>query len=188
MGVQTFVTKVRSGLKLIPQPDAFTCQAACIAMATDRNDTVSQVRQELVSYGVAGDPAVMGRVLRRELGSRYDFEDNATQGQMRDWIRAGEFLITHGWLSQSGHVIALNGVDIDQANLSYRFHVLDPYAEFMAKSWRYNNAYGYDGFYSSYLIYATCVASQSYWDAERIYRRGELNSNRPGAWVHRVKP
>lgn len=180
----SFITKVKSGLNLIPQPDAFTCQSACIAMATKRDDTVMQVRKELLSHGTPGDPHVMGIILERECPGHYHFEDNASLNDAREWLKKGAFLICHTYLSRSGHVISLNGVEIDPKNMSYRFHVLDPYAEFQAKSWSYNSAMGYDGYYSSYLIYATAVAGQSYWDAERIYRRGELDSSKKGMWLH----
>lgn len=188
MPLQTFMTKVKGGLRLLPQVDPYTCQSACVAMATMRDDTVTQVRSELKAIGIPGDPYVMGKILNRECPGKYKFEDDACLSEMRQWLKQGEFLIVHTWLSKSGHVIALNGVEVDPSNLSYRLHVLDPYAEFQAKIWNYNSAMGYNGYYSSYLIYATAIAGQSYWDAERVYRQGELDSQRKNAWVHRVLP
>lgn len=183
-----YLTKVKHALTLMPQPDAYTCQSACIAMATRRPDTVQQVRQELLQYGVAGDPYNMGRVLKRECPGKYEFHANASLNEMREWIKQGCFLIIHSWLTNSGHVIAIKGMEVDPVRMSYRLRVLDPFAEFQAKSWSYNRANGFDGYYSSYLIYATAVVGQSHWDSHRIYRRGELDSSRKGAWVHVIFP
>jgi hypothetical protein len=186
--IQSFSTKVKSALKLLPQPDAQTCQSACIAMAIGTND-ITGIRSKLTRLGSAGDPAVMGSILKQSLSDRYEFDDNACLSEMRDWLRAGEFLIIHTWLTESGHVIGLDGVDIDTQRLSYRLNAKDPWSEFQAATWTYDpNQTSYDGFYSSYLIYATAVTGQSCSDARQIYRRGELDSMRKGAWVHRVKP
>lgn len=184
--MQIFKTKVKS--LYLAQPDASTCQSACIAMVTSNPD-IAGIRAKLVSQGVAGDPYNMGRLLKAALGNRYNFEDDASLKEIREWLKNGEILITHGYFSASGHVIVLDGVAIDPDKLSYKLDVRDPYGEFDAKSWSYKGAATkYDGYYSSHLIYATCVAGQSVTDARRIYQRGELDSTRPGAWIHRVRP
>jgi hypothetical protein len=187
MAFQSFTTKVKSALKLIPQPDPYTCQSACIAMAIG-GDTL-QIRAELKRNGEAGDPANMGRILRRELGDRYSFDDNASLIQARDALKAGAFCITHGYFTGSGHVIGFDGADIDHANLSYKFNVKDPWSEFNFGAWDYTGrAIGFDGFYSSYGIYAACVAGQSKSHAAEIYRRRELDSKRGGMWLHVIMP
>ena len=184
--VGLFSTQV-SALNL-SQPDASTCQSACIAMAVgDKN--IRGIRNKLTSIGVAGDTAVMGKVIR-DYGVNYEFDDNASLSEMRDWLRAGEFLITHGWFTGSGHVICLDGVYVDPDTLSYKFDVKDPWSEFDAASWSYNKpgVKFYDGFYSSHLIYASCVAGVSVPHAASLYKAKSLDSNRKGAWVHRIKP
>jgi hypothetical protein len=180
------VGQVKEGV--ISQPDASTCQSACIAMALGRKDVMA-IRAALIQKGPAGDPANMMDYLAFYLGPKYEFDDNASMSEIQAWLKAGEFLITHGWFTNSGHVIGLDGVSIDPATLSYKISVKDPWDEFNAAMWSYSKKLDrYDGFYSSRLIYATCVAGQSFSDALRIYQRGELDSARKGAWIHRIKP
>ena len=177
----------------VSQPDASTCQSACIAMAIGSTDVLG-IRAALdgraATVGsIAGDPNVMAWYLNRKLGDRYIFDDNASMSEMREWLRNGEFLITHGWFTGSGHVIALDGIQIEQ--LAYKFDVSDPWSEFSFGSWSYNNpsVQFYDGYYSALGIYAACVAGQSVNDAIRIYDggNGTYDSNKKGAWVHRIK-
>lgn len=185
---QIFATKVKSALRLVPQPDALTCQAACIAMAIGSQD-VRDIRDRLVRQGTAGDPFNMGRVLRNELGDRYEFNPNASLNDAREWLKRGAFCITHGWFTNPGHVIGLDGLEIDPAKLSYRFNVKDPWSEFDFRSWSYPyKDVGFDGYYSSYGIYAACVVGQSRNHAAAIYRRGELDSSREGMWLHIIQP
>ncbi len=177
-----------SKLKL-SQPDAVTCQSTCIAMALDTKDIMG-IRSKLESKGSAGDPGVMSWYLSQKLGDRYIFDDNANMSEMRDWLRAGEFLITHGWFTNSGHVVAIDGISIDPDTLSYKFDMSDPWSEFDFSAWAYNkpNVTFYDGFYSALGIYAACVVGQSPSDAHQIYQAGKFDSNHKGAWVHRILP
>jgi hypothetical protein len=169
----------------LSQPNAYTCQSACIGMAVGDGD-VQSIRRKLQAVGTPGDPAVMGTVIR-QYKVNYKFDDNASLSEIRQWLRDGEFLISHGWLTNSGHVICFDGVSIDEKNMSYKIDVADPWSEFDAPSWTYrSNKTFYDGYYSSYCIYAGFVAGQSRADAARIYRRGELDSSRKGAWCHRI--
>lgn len=184
-----FQTKVDASN--VSQPNAYTCQASCIAMALGKHQSdVMGIRTALENTGNPGDPSVMGLYLKSVLGQRYEFVDDASLNEIKDWLKAGEFLIVHGWFTNSGHVIGLDGVQIDATRMSYRVNVKDPWSEFDGASFSYNNPniHFYDGFYSSYLIYATCVASHSYSHAAQLYRRGELNSSTKNAWVHRIKP
>ena len=187
---QDFYSKVKGLAGMETQPTASTCQSTCVAMALGLTD-VMEVRHQLEAIGDPGDPATMGKYLSAHLlpPSAYQFEDNASLSQIRDWLKAGEFLIIHGWFTGSGHVIAIDGVQVDPSNLSYRFSVRDPWAEFDFASWSYDmGGAGFHGFYSSYGIYAACVVGQSKSDAADTYSRGELDANRGGAWVHRIKP
>lgn len=148
----------------------------------------TRIRAKLVKAGNPGNPYVMGLVIS-SYGVNYTFDDNASLSEAREWLKDGEFLITHGWFTRSGHVICLDGLEVDPSNLSYRFNVKDPWSEFNAKAWAYNlGSLFYDGYYSSRLVYATCVKSANVREAAAIYRRGELDSMRKGMWVHRIKP
>jgi hypothetical protein len=167
----------------LSQPDAVTCQSACIAMAVGDKD-IQRIRRNLVANGQAGDPSVMGRVIRT-YGRPYKFEENASLSEVYRWLKGGEFLITHGWFTGSGHVICLDGLKARSLG-RYDLNVKDPWSEFNASAWRYDlSGKFYDGFYSDRLIYATCVAGTSRDDAQRIYRANSLDTSRQGMWVHR---
>jgi hypothetical protein len=185
----TFTEQVAEAKSLLSQPNAYTCQSTCIAMATGRTD-IMQIRAELEAIGDPGDPGVMGALLKKEFGDRYIFDDNACLSEIREWLKAGEFLITHGWFTGSGHVICLDGVTIDPSNMSYKISVKDPWSEFSFGAWAYNNPSvdRYDGDYSAHGLYAAIVAGQSVSDAIAIYQKRELDSMRKGAWTHRILP
>ncbi|NES72748.1 MAG: hypothetical protein F6K24_49900 [Okeania sp. SIO2D1] len=125
----------------------------------------------------------------RQFPVNYELHLNACLDDAKTWLEEGDFLITHGWLTHSGHVICLSGLEIDTENNSYKFEVKDPWSEFDAPSWSYDlGGNFYDGYYSSYCIYAACVASSSYGDAQSIYNQGELDSSYKNMWVHRFMP
>ena len=169
----------------LSQPDAATCQSACIGMAVGDRD-IQKIRRNLRAQGEAGDPAVMGRVIRT-YGRPYKYESNASLAQVYEWLKAGEFLITHGWFTESGHVICLDGLKV-KIGASNRgdINVKDPWSEFNANAWRYNSTSKFfDGFYTDRLIYATCVAGASSADARRIYSSGVVDTAKGGMWVHR---
>jgi hypothetical protein len=166
----------------LSQPDASTCQAACIGMAVGDRD-IAGIRRRLVARGSAGDPAVMAAVIR-DYGRPYRYEGNASLAKCQEWLKAGEFLITHGWFTGSGHVICLDG--LKDAGDHYLLDVKDPWSEFNVQTWRYDlGSKFFDGFYSDLLIYATCVASTSAGTAQSTYNRGKVDANRGGMWVHR---
>lgn len=167
----------------ISQPDEVTCQAACIGMAVGDRD-VMKIRRELLGRGNPGSPAVMGQVIRN-YGRPYIYDGNASMAKIYDWLKAGEFLITHGWFTGSGHVICLDGLRTD-GNGRYSLDVKDPWSEFNAQDWAYNlGSKFHDGFYSDRLIYATCCAGSSVTDARRVYQSGTVDTTRGGMWVHR---
>jgi GH24 family phage-related lysozyme (muramidase) len=167
----------------LSQPDASTCQAACIGMAVGDRDVVG-IRRKLQAIGTAGDPAVMARVIR-SYGRPYRYEGNACLDDVLSWLKAGEFLITHGWFTASGHVICLDGLRSIPGG-RFEFDVKDPWSEFNAPAWRYDKTTKfYDGFYSEPCVYAACVAGVSASDAARVYQVGRVDRTRRGMWVHR---
>jgi hypothetical protein len=187
-------TKVRT--INLSQPDGSTCQAACIAMAHGGKSDVLDVRHQLLHIGTPGNPATMGQVLRKHHGKKYIFDESASLIDMVAYLENGEFLITHGWFTRSGHVICLDGVRAAPDEM-YRklgqevsFNVKDPWSEFDAPSWSYNqsNVQFYDGFYSDKLIYAACVRSSSCSNAEIIYNTYQARHHEQMAWVHRILP
>lgn len=172
----------------LSQPDSKTCQAACIGMAVGDRDVMGIRRKldaEAVRQGsVAGSPAVMAAVIR-SYGRPYRYEGNASLEKVYGWLKAGEFLVTHGWFTRSGHVIALDGLKVGKGS-RYLLDVKDPWGEFDAPQWGYGGAAKFfDGFYSGQCIYAACVAGQSVDDAARVYASNTLDAKRGGMWVHR---
>lgn len=172
----------------LSQPDSKTCQAACIAMAVGERDVLAVRRQldaEAIRQGsVAGSPGVMAAVCRG-YGRPYRYEGNASLERVYGWLKAGEFLLTHGWFTRSGHVIALDGLKA-ATNGRYLVNVKDPWSEFDAPQWGYRGtAKFFDGFYSDRCLYAACVAGVSVDDAARVYASGALDIKRGGMWVHR---
>jgi hypothetical protein len=168
----------------LSQPDASTCQAAAIGMAVGDRDVMG-IRRKLLARGAAGDPDVMAAVIR-SYSWPYILDKNASLAKCYEWLKDGEFLITHGWFTNSGHVICLDGLKAASEPGRYVFDVKDPWSEFNVKTWRYDlGSKFFDGFYSDLLIYATCVASFSAGGAREIYQRGKVDASRGGMWVHR---
>lgn len=167
------------------QPDSSTCQSACIAMAINNPD-IKGIRNKLLATGMeAGSPAAMGKVIGAYT-KKYKFDSNASLVKVYEWLKAGEFLITHGWFTGSGHVICLDGLKLDEKGLGHQISVKDPWSEFNASAWRYDKpSKFYDGYYSSRCIYASCVAGTSVSNAQSIYNSGHLDTSRGGMWVHR---
>jgi hypothetical protein len=169
----------------LSQPDASTCQAACIGMGVG-DSNVANIRRKLVARGDAGNPSVMASVIR-DYGRPYILDMNASLTKVYEWLKAGEFLITHGWFTGSGHVICLDGLR-KNPNGSYSLDVKDPWSEFNAPAWRYDkNSKFYDGFYSDLCIYAACVAGTSVSSSRSVYQAGKVDVNKGGMWVHRFQ-
>ena len=184
------VTEWRTAVQALnlSQPDAVTCQAACIGMAVGDRD-IAGIRSKLTAIGTAGDPAVMGRVIKG-YGVPYQYAGDACLTEVREWLKAGELLITHGWFTRSGHVICLDGLrKVARSATRYDVNVKDPWSQFDGPTWSYPGTERFfDGFYSETIIYAACVAGASRDDAARIYRAGKVDPNQRGMWVHRFPP
>lgn len=167
----------------ISQPCEMTCQATCIHAVTGGEESIESIREQLVAMGQAGDPMVMANYLKGFFGDRYQYVPNASIADMAQWIGDGEVLITHGWFSNSGHVLILDG------HKQGFFRVMDPYEEFDARSWRYpGSLQAFSGVYSEQLIYAACITGQSRDDADAAYQAKGFNRNEKDAWVHRIQP
>lgn len=192
--IQDYHTKLK--VSNLSQPDSSTCQSTCIAMALDKKtkDDIDKIRNDLQKYGQAGDPKVMAKVIKADINLNhvpvnYQLYEHASLDEVKTWLEEGDFLITHGWFTHEGHVICLAGVEIDTENNHYKFNVKDPWREFDAPKWTYDlKGNFYDGYYSSYCIYAACVASKNCAEAKSIYTAKELDSSSKKMWVHRFMP
>lgn len=184
--IQDYYTKLK--VLDLSQPNPYTCQSTCIAMAVD-DPHIENIRQRLEAIGDPGNPHVMAEVIR-EFPVNYQLHLHASVDEVKTWLEEGDFLITQGWFTSEGHVICLAGLQIDAENNSYKFRVKDPWSEFDASIWNYNhpNVKFYDGYYSSYCIYAACVASTNYVNAKTIYENKEFDSSYKNMWVHRFMP
>jgi hypothetical protein len=173
-------------LDYVAQPDAYTCQSACISKILGTTD-VKAIRAALEAIGDPGDHEVMGQYLKSRVQS-YKFLLSGSLEDAKDALDDGCVVITHGWFTGSGHVICLVGYESDPKTLSYRFIVDDPWMEFSFPDAQFiPNRSGDNVRYSSYGIYAYCVASSSYENAQHIYDRGTLLSSEKGAWLHIIK-
>jgi len=166
----------------VPQPDAITCQSACVAkMMGLQKEDVQRVRRDLVRLGNPGDPYIMGSLLKGSV-KEYKFDETSSITDMRRWLTEGYQLITHGWFTNPGHVICLVGT------YDNGFIADDPWGEFDAPRWKYSDNWNGDDLkYSNRLIYASCVASYSCDQAATIYSSRVVNLKLANAWVHRIK-
>lgn len=174
---------------LIAQPDPYTCQATCLKMAGIQG-SVYQIRKELEQIGEPGDPEVMAVLLRRQFGALYSLNLKASLLDFRRALKQGCFLITHGWFTDSGHVIAIDGLRDNQSWLKRNYFVLDPWGEFDFATWSYSRSRvdAFEGCYSELGIYASCVASSSSFSGSEFYRKNAINSTLGSAWLHTIHP
>lgn len=173
-------------LDYVAQPNAYTCQSACIAQVLGTTD-VEEIRAALEAIGAPGDPQTMGQYLKSRVQS-YKFLMSGSLENAKDALDAGYVIITHGWFTGSGHVISLVGYEPDPRTLSYRFIVDDPWMEFSFPDAQFiPNSSGDNVRYSSYGMYAYCVASSSHDHAAQLYAQGKLLSSEKGAWLHLIK-
>lgn len=182
------LTKVPEYLKAIKngpicQPDAVTCQATCIHAVMGANTSIGNVREDLFQIGNPGDPSVMAEYLKAHFAERYSLHLEASINDIRSMIKSGSVVIIHGWFSNSGHVIIIDGAN----DLSFR--VMDPFEEFDAINWIYpSNLASFQGLYSDALIWAACVAGDGPDHASYLYENQAIDRSQKGAWVHEIKP
>ena len=179
-------TSIAAKTIYVRQPNNQFCQSACIAMALGTTD-VNSIREELVANGVAGDPAVMGNYLRPHAKS-YKFLTSGSLNDAKQALDEGCVVISHGWFTRWGHVVVLIGHEADPATLSSRFIVHDPWAEYNFPKGDHDDDKSGEGvLYSSYGMYATCVASADYDHSRDLYSQKKLNANEQNAWLHIIK-
>lgn len=176
----------------VPQPNINLCQSACIAMALGTTD-VFGIRSDLEAIAASqgaeltGDPSVMGEYLTSRVSS-YNFLLEGSLNDAKEALHNGCIVISHGWFTRPGHVILLFGYEPDMKTLSYRFIVHDPNGEYDFPRGVYDTSTsGANMRYSSYGVYATCVASLDYDHARAIYSEKRLDSNLQNAWLHIIK-
>jgi hypothetical protein len=174
-------------LDYVPQIDTITCQSAVIAKMIGYDD-VAEVRAGLEEMGNPGSPAVMGAYLRERV-QQYRYLPTASLNDLIFELAAGFKAITHGWFSDSGHVISIVGWDFKAQS----FIVDDPWFEFDFIGWTYapHSDSGDDVHYSAKGIWATCVNGRDCRDAELAYhgrsKLGQHEFAEKGMWLHLIK-
>ncbi len=186
----------------VQQPDVYTCQSAAIARVTGTTN-VGAIRAALDHLArernsAAGDPFVMAQYLRDRC-DEYSFLEKGSINDAKRALEQGYQVITHGWFTNSGHVIGLSewGHVDDNGEWVFRepdpstgwvyFRAEDPWYEYDFGAGRFTQRSGNNAPYSAYGIFAYCVASWSYPGAREIYARRQLNSSQSGAWLHLIK-
>jgi hypothetical protein len=171
--------------QVVYQPDANTCQSACIAKVLGTQD-VYAIRADLEAMGVSGDPEVMAAYLEPRVKA-YRFTRHGSLADARKALDEGYTIITHGWFTSAGHVITLVGHEADPGG-GFRFLVDDPWGEFHFPSATYDNQANGDNLpYSSRGIYAYCVGSNSFEEAQVLYDQKALDLTEANAWLHLIK-
>ena len=172
----------------LEQPDASTCQATAIAKILGTTD-VRAIRNRLLEIGIAGDPAVMGTLMREEVArgglKHYEYNGNATLKELEDWVTQGQGFeaIVHGYFTPVGHVI---GVEDAYPEAKF-FKVDDPWYEFDFPRARFTNRGGKNQRYSYVGIYSYCCGSWSFNQAKDLYAKNSLAMTVPGLWLHKVQ-
>lgn len=170
----------------VPQPDGDSCQSACIAMVLDTTDVLG-IYADLSSKGIAGTPSLMGDYLEPRVKS-YKFLMDGSLNDAKKALDDGCAVIAHGWFTPIGHIITLIGYEADPVTMSYRFIVHDPFAEYNFPDGDHDESKSGESVrYSSYGIYATCVASADYDHARDLYTQKTLKSNEQNAWLHIIQ-
>jgi GH24 family phage-related lysozyme (muramidase)/uncharacterized protein YvpB len=126
----------------------------------------AQFEDELYRYmedsGLSRHSPIDLRTMARAYGLIDDFEPKATIDQVKKHLSSGRPVVTHGWLSASGHIIALIGYD------EKGFIVHDPFGEWTSSGYdrndpNGNNAKGKQLTYSYGLIERTCLTDDQFW-------------------------
>jgi hypothetical protein len=184
-----FREQIEGDAGLVSQPDPYTCQSACLKMA-GVHGSVYQIRSRLEGLGSPGDPEVMAVLLRERFGASYSLNLSASLQDFRKALKKGAFLITHGWFTESGHVIAIDGLRDNPSWLKRKYFVLDPWGEFDFATWSYSASRvdSFEGCYSELGIYASCVGSVSCLSGAELYRKNAIDSGQRAAWLHCIMP
>lgn len=142
-----------------------SCNVTCLVMCMEflkakRRKTAGQFEDELYNYALDNglsrhSPHDLAKIVE-DYGCRDDFRTDATIDQVKAWLFAGNPIVTHGWLSASGHLIVLAGYD------EKGFLCHDPYGEW--NNWGYDTSVSGEYVHYSYdLIRRTCMADGQFW-------------------------
>lgn len=142
-----------------------SCNVTSLAMCMEyvgipRRDNIGQYEDELYEYALnkgysRHDPYDLARIVR-DYGGKDNFKDNATIEEVKDWLAAGNPVVTHGYFTSFGHIVALVGYTPSG------FYVHDPYGEWFPTGYRTDLPGNYL-LYSYNLIRNVCMPDGSFW-------------------------
>lgn len=138
-----------------------TSLAMCLEyLGAERKTSIGQFEDELYRYmeerGLSRHSPYDLAETVRAYGCSDRFESNATIDAVREWLRAGNPAVTHGYFTSFGHIIAIVGYD--DAGLI----VHDPYGEWFPGGYR-TELSGAFLHYSYNLIARTCYPDGEFW-------------------------
>jgi len=124
------------------------------------NSAGQQLEDEMYRYlldrGLSRHSPLDLAKLVRAYGYQDDFQPDAKWDEVKDWLAAGNPIITHGWFTQSGHIIVIRGYN-DRGWI-----VNDPYGEWY--EWGYDtNRTGEDLTYSYGMMSHVCGTDGDLW-------------------------
>jgi GH24 family phage-related lysozyme (muramidase)/uncharacterized protein YvpB len=131
-----------------------------------KRTNAAQFEDELYRYmednGLSRHSPIDLRNMARAYGLIDDFESTATIEQVKKHLSSGRPVVTHGYFTSFGHIIALIGYD------ETGFIVHDPYGEWTSGGYdrndpNGNNAKGKQLHYSYGLIERTCLTDNQFW-------------------------
>lgn len=145
-----------------------SCNVTSLAMCleflkTPRNKrykAIPQFEDELYQYALdrglsRHSPQDLAKIVQ-DYGRKDNFKITATIAEVQEWLDSGNPAVTHGYFTESGHIIVLVGYD------ESGFIVHDPYGEWF--DWGYDTSLSGAFLHYSYgLIERTCIGDGDFW-------------------------
>jgi hypothetical protein len=151
-------------------PDG-ACNVTSLAMCLEflsipRRSSTGQFEDELYEYALdhslsRHSPYDLAKIVKA-YGAKDLFDSKSSVKAVKDWLAAGNPVVTHGYFTASGHIVVLVGYDVTG------FIVNDPYGEWYASGYdrndpSVNDTKGKFKHYSYPLIESTCASDNEFW-------------------------
>ncbi len=148
-----------------------SCNVTCLSMCLEflkvpRHESSGQFEDELYKYALNNSlsrhsPHDLAKIVR-DYGAKDLFNSHATVEAVKAWLSAGNPVVTHGYFTNYGHIVALVGYD------DTGFIVHDPNGEWFASGYVQNSSAnnhekGKFQHYSYDLIHKTCAYDGEFW-------------------------
>lgn len=151
-------------------PDG-SCNVTSLVMCLEflsipRRGKSGQFEDELYEYALDNnlsrhDPYDLAKIVKA-YGGKDSFDSTSSMKAVKDWLASGNPVVTHGYFTSFGHIVALVGYD------ATGFIVHDPYGEWYASGYDRNepsgnNTKGKFKHYSYQMIEDTCASDNQFW-------------------------